>query len=74
MTPTEKKDLIVEAAVHHSVSHSIPFCLHFFIASVHCNDTMVRYDACAFWYSNKTGTVLGLLWDILLLPYVMNIL
>jgi hypothetical protein len=62
----EKKN-IVEAVVRHSVSHSILFYPHFFLSNVHCNDTLVWYEASGFCYSINTRTLLGLLSDILLL-------
>jgi hypothetical protein len=36
-----EKNLIVEAAVCHSASHSIPFCPHFLLANVHCIESLV---------------------------------
>jgi hypothetical protein len=68
-----EKNLIVEAVVYHSVSHTIYtlwstlLCLQMFIAITR---SVLRPLASAI----STGTLLGLLSNILLLPCVMEIL
>ena len=60
----------------HNVSHSIlhPFVHTSLLANVHCNESLVWFEASGFCYTINTGSSLGLLSDILLLPCVMEIL
>lgn len=40
----KKKNLSMEAVMCHSVTHSVPFCLYFFVylfTSVYCNELLV---------------------------------
>lgn len=72
--PTEEKTLIVEAVVYHSVSHSIYPLVHTLLSNVHCNESLVWYKVSDFCYSVDIGTLLELLWGILLLSGVTEIL
>lgn len=72
---TKKKNLVVETGVCHSVSHSVyPFIYTSSIANIYCSDLLVWYEASDFCYSINTITLLRFLLDILLLPWVMEIL
>lgn len=73
-SPTEKKNLTVEAIVCDSVSNHLLFSLYTsLLTGVHCNDSWVWFETFGFCYSINTGTSLRLLSDILL-PRVMEIL
>jgi hypothetical protein len=43
------------------------------LAKVHCNESLVWYEASGFCYSISTITKLGLFMDVLMLPCVMEI-
>lgn len=49
-----------------------PFVYTSLLANVHCKDLLAWYEDSSFCYSADTGTSLGPLLDILLLPYVME--
>lgn len=51
-----------------------PFVHTSLLVNVHCNDMKVWYEPSGFCYSINTGTSLGLLLDILLLPCVLKVL
>lgn len=44
------------------------------LANVHCNESLVLVEVSGFCYTINTGSSLQLLWDILLLPCVVEIL
>jgi hypothetical protein len=51
-----------------------PFAQIALLANIHCNESLVWFKASGFCYTINTGSSLGLLCDILLLPCVMEIL
>ena len=59
------------------VSQWVPQYIHSFaqtalLANVHCNESLVWFKASGFCYTINTGSSLGLLSDILLLPCVWS--
>ena len=57
------------------VCHTVyPFAQRAFHANVCCNEALVQFEVSGFCYTINTGSLLGLLSDILLLPCVMEIL
>jgi hypothetical protein len=56
------------------MSQSKPFVHTSLLASVYCNDSLLWFEVFGFCYSISAGTSMGLLSDILLLPFVMEIL
>lgn len=51
----------MEAVVCHCVYHSIPFCHISLLANVHCNESLVWFEAFSFCCTISTGSSLGLL-------------
>jgi hypothetical protein len=86
--PQQRKKMSSWKCSMYSVSHSVPFVHTSFFTSVHCNDSLVWYEASGFCctvytgisvglgfcYTVYTGISVGLLLHILLLPWVMEIL
>jgi hypothetical protein len=44
------------------------------LANVHCNESLVWFEISGFCDTISVGSLPGLLWVLLLLPYVMEIL
>lgn len=64
----------MEAALCHSVSHSVTSVLTSFLASLDCNESLAWFEAPGFLYTISTGSLPGLFSDILLLPCVREVL
>jgi hypothetical protein len=58
--PPKEKNLLVEAVVCHSVSHSHPFVHTSLLENVHCNGSLVCFEASGFCYTINTGSSPGL--------------
>lgn len=67
-------NLTVQAAVCHGVSYSIPFSQIALFANVHCNESSVWFKASGFCHTINTGSLPGLLSNILFLSCVIEIL
>lgn len=65
----------MEATVCVPECHTVYLFVHTaWLADVHCNESLVWFEASGFCYTINTGSLLGLLSDILLLPCVMELL
>ena len=62
---------LVCATVFHTI---YPFAHTALLTNIHCNESSSWLETSDFCYTINTGSSLGLLSDILLLPYVMEIL
>lgn len=52
-----------------TVFHTVfSFTQKAFLASIHCDESLVWFETSGFCFTINTGTLLGLLSDILLLP------
>lgn len=72
--PQNRKRKLTEEAM---VCQPVPQCTFVYmslLANVHCNDSLVWFEASSFCYTTNTGFSLGLLSNILLLSCVMEIL
>lgn len=62
----------MQVAVWHGKSHSIPFSSYTLLASIYCNESLVKFKSSGFWYTINTEPSLALLLDTLFLSFVME--